>query len=278
MLSASIYAMTQPAEPLRLIQLSDLHMVEEGQLLRNVMDTPTRMRDVLDRVLTLEPAAIILSGDIGQRNHHVHDDVAAYIGHFQDQLGIPFIAVGGNHDPIDAVGTAFNLAKIGSGPELCDTVHDVQGLRIIGLDTHGVGRSFGHLTEAQLTWLSTMLAEPAPHGTLLVLHHPPIPATTVSQRGSGLRNSAELLDVIKTSDVRAILSGHYHTQIAGTLGHIPVWVSGAASYNFDLFAPKNTLRGMCDGWATLVDVYPDTITFSSLLLTERHEAFTKNIG
>lgn len=270
--------MTTDSPTLRLIQISDLHLVEDGKLLRKVMDTPNRMRDALDRVLTLGPAAVILSGDISQRNHSVHDDLAAYVGHFQEQLGIPFITVGGNHDPMNSIGTAFNPAKIASGPELCDTVHDVQGLRIIGMDSHGVGRNFGHLTQAQFDWLAEMIAKPAPQGTLLVLHHPPIPSTTVAQRGSGLRDSDKLYDVIKDSDVRAILSGHYHYQVSGTLGHIPVWVSAAASYNFDLFAPGDVLRGMEDGWATIVDVYPQTVTFASLLLTHRDEMFAKTVG
>src|SRR5699024_2934025 len=164
------------------------------------------------------------------------------------------------------------------GPELCDTVHHVQGLRIIGLDTHGVGRNFGHLTAEQLDWLTAVLQEPAELGTLLVLHHPPIPATTVLQRESGLQEPEKLLQAITTSDVRGILCGHYHHQIAGTLGHIPVWVSGAASYNFDLFANPNILRGMDDGWATLVDVYPETVTFTSLLLTSRQQVFTKDVS
>lgn len=270
--------MTKQSPTLRLIHLSDLHLVEEGKLLRNVMDTPQRMREALDKLVSFNPAAIIVSGDIGQRNHYVHDDVAAYFGHFQDHLNIPFIAVSGNHDPIDSVGTAFNPAKIASGPELCDTVHDVQGLRIIGLDSHGVGRNFGHLTDAQHEWLAEVLQEPAEHGTLLTVHHPPIPSTTVSQRGSGLREPKKLYDVIQDSDVRAILSGHYHHQISGMLGHIPVWVSGAASYNFDLLSDPAILRGMQDGWATIVDVYPETVTFSSVLITERKEAFVKNAG
>lgn len=267
--------MTTDSPTLRLIQLSDLHLVEEGKLLRNVMDTPSRMRDALDQMLTFHPAAVILSGDIGQRNHHVHDDAAAYFGHFQDQLGIPFIAVGGNHDPIDSVGSAFNTAKIARGPELGDTVHNVQGLRVIGVDSHGVGRHFGHLTPDQRTWLAEVLAEPAEHGTLLVSHHPPLPSTTVSQRGSGLQEPDKLYEVIRDTDVRAILSGHYHHQIAGTLGHIPVWVSGAASYNFNLLAEDTRLQGMGDGWATIVDVYDDTVTFSSVLFTPREEVFSK---
>lgn len=267
--------MTKQSPTLRLIQISDLHLVEEGKLLRDVMDTPTRMREALDQLVAFDPAAIIVSGDVGQRNHYVHDDAAAYFGHFQDQLDIPFITVSGNHDPIDSVGTAFNPARIATGPELCDTVHDVRGLRIIGLDSHGVGRNFGHLTDAQYTWLADQLNEPAEHGSLLVVHHPPIPSTTISQRGSGLQEPERLYDVIKDSDVRGILTGHYHHQIAGMLGHIPVWVSGAASYNFDLFSEPTVLRGMDDGWATIVDVYPQTVTFSSVLLTGRNEVFTK---
>lgn len=270
--------MTTGSPILRLIQLSDLHLVEEGKLLRNVMDTPMRMRDALDKILMFDPAAVIISGDIGQRNHYVHDDAAAYLGHFQDQLGIPFITVGGNHDPIASIGTAFNPARIATGPHLCDTVHDVQGLRIIGVDSHGVGCHYGHLTTEQLDWLGQMLAEPAEHGTLLISHHPPIPSTTVSQRGSGLQDPDQLYNVIKDTDVRAILSGHYHHQISGTLGHIPVWVSGAASYNFNLFAPADTLQGMGDGWATIVDVYDHTVTFSSVLITPRQEVFTKAVG
>lgn len=268
--------MTTPT--LRLIQITDLHLVEEGKLLRDVMDTPARMRETLDKVLTFGPDAIILSGDIGQRNHYVHDDAAAYLGHFQEQLGIPFITVSGNHDPIDSVGAAYNHARIASGPELCDTVHDVQGLRIIGLDSHGVGRNFGHLTPAQYDWLGHMLAAPAQHGTLVVLHHPPIPATTISQRGSGLQDPDKLLAVLQGTDVRGIVAGHYHHQVSGMLGHIPVWVSGAASYNFDLLSEASRLRGMADGWATVIDLYADTLTFSSVLVTPREEVFSKRVG
>src|SRR5690625_2051416 len=149
--------MTTPSPTLRLVQISDLHLVEEGKLLCKVMDTPTRMRDALDKLLTLGPEACILSVYISQRNYSVHNNAAAYLGHFQEQLVMPFIAVCGNHEPIVAVGRAFNPAKIASGPELCDTVHDVQGLRVIGLDSHGVGRHFGHLTEELRDWLGEIL-------------------------------------------------------------------------------------------------------------------------
>src|SRR5699024_12723295 len=117
--------MTELAPTHRLVQLSALHLVEEGKLLRDGMDTPSRTRDALDQALTFSPDAVILSGDIGLRNHHVHDDAAAYFGHFQDALCVAFIAVGGNHDPINAVGTAFNPATIDSGSELRDPDHAV---------------------------------------------------------------------------------------------------------------------------------------------------------
>ena len=114
--------MTTPSPTLRLIHLSDLHLVEEGKLLRDVMDTPARMRQALDKLVTLDPAAIIVSGDLGQRNHYVHDDVAAYFGHFQDHLKIPFITVGGNHDPIDSIGTAYQPILTPEGAIVWDEI------------------------------------------------------------------------------------------------------------------------------------------------------------
>ena len=56
-----------------------------------------------------------------------------------------------------------------------DRVHDVAGLRIVSLDTSVPGYHHGELTDDQLAWLADVLATPAPHGTLLALHHPPIP-------------------------------------------------------------------------------------------------------
>jgi len=56
-----------------------------------------------------------------------------------------------------------------------DVVHDVHGLRIIAINSNVEGRLHGSVDDVQLTWLRSALEVPAPHGTVLVLHHPPVP-------------------------------------------------------------------------------------------------------
>ena len=58
---------------------------------------------------------------------------------------------------------------------MLDRVHDVDGLRIVSLDTSVPGYHHGEISDAQYEWLASVLAKPAPHGTLLAMHHPPIP-------------------------------------------------------------------------------------------------------
>ena len=57
-----------------------------------------------------------------------------------------------------------------------DRVSMIDGLRIITLDTSVPGHHYGEITAAQLDWLADELATPAPDGTILALHHPPIPS------------------------------------------------------------------------------------------------------
>src|SRR3546814_17269213 len=54
-------------------------------------------------------------------------------------------------------------------------VWDLGGLRLVALDSTVPGWHHGDVDAAQLAWLRGVLAEPAPLGTLLALHHPPLP-------------------------------------------------------------------------------------------------------
>lgn len=61
-----------------------------------------------------------------------------------------------------------------------------------------------------------MLAEPAPAGTVLASHHPPI--SVPPQRAvASLQDATALADVVAGSHVQAIVCGHVHAQITGFL-------------------------------------------------------------
>ncbi|WP_246271743.1 hypothetical protein [Amycolatopsis acididurans] len=62
----------------------------------------------------------------------------------------------------------------------------IGGLRIIALDSSVPGHGHGELSGGQLDWLARELATPAPDGTILAPHHPPLQdvlVPTTSMRG-----------------------------------------------------------------------------------------------
>jgi Icc protein len=88
-----------------------------------------------------------------------------------------------------------------------DNVYDLDGLRVITLDSSVPGHHYGEISDRQLDWLRSELAVPAPDGTILALHHPPVPCIQDLAVLVELRDQSRLADVLRGSDVRAIHSG-----------------------------------------------------------------------
>jgi 3',5'-cyclic AMP phosphodiesterase CpdA len=163
-------------------------------------------------------------------------------------------------NPDDRV--AYSRELFGAGSEdPQDRVYDVAGLRIVSLDTSVPGWHHGDLTDDQLAWLRDALATPAEHGTFLALHHPPIPAPMCPvAEVIELRGTARLADVLRGSDVRAILGGHYHFTSHSTFAGIPVSVAAATCYLADP-APLGRFISAVDGNTSVnvVHVYDDRV-------------------
>ena len=125
------------------------------------------------------------------------------------------------------------------------------------------------ITDAQLDWLRDVLAEPAPDGTLLALHHPPIPSPIELMAILELEEQHRLADVIRGTDVRAILAGHLHYSTSGTFAGIPVSVAAATCYTIDNSAPAGSLVGIDGGQSiNLVHVYEDSVVHSIIPVLE----------
>jgi Icc protein len=101
------------------------------------------------------------------------------------------------------------------------------------MDSTVPGDDGGALSHAQLEWLSDELATPAPDGTLLALHHPPIGSPIEPMARLALADPESLQAVVHRRDVRLVVSGHYHHASSGMLGEVPVWISPALSYRSD---------------------------------------------
>ncbi|MGW4248821.1 metallophosphoesterase family protein [Nocardia sp. NPDC004722] len=106
----------------------------------------------------------------------------------------------------------------------------------------------------QLAWLAEQLRHPARRGSVLVLHHPPLPSAIPAAEFLKLHNADELAEVISGSDVRMILCGHNHMTAASALAGIPVWVGPALAYRIDAMAPAGRQQGFVGAGFTRIDV------------------------
>ncbi|QHC68515.1 phosphodiesterase [Rathayibacter sp. VKM Ac-2759] len=245
--------------------LSDTHFLAEGAPLYGRVDTVTRLAEAVERLVERGGAldAIVVTGDVADRGEEdAYRRVRAALGPLGERFGCPIIWGMGNHDERSAFRRVL-LDETDENEAPIDQVVDLDGLRLIALDSAVPGFHHGALTDAQLDSLADVLAMPAPLGTILALHHPPLPTPLGAMTVLELRGMDRLEEVVRGTDVRAILGGHLHYPTAATFAGVPVFVAGATSYTMDLGAPERELRGI-DGAQSfsLVHVHPETVATS----------------
>ncbi len=236
-----------------LVQISDTHVVADG-LLHDRVDSAGQLAAVLAGLggTGHRPDAVLLTGDLADHGRpEEYQRLRQLLDAFRRRTGIPVILLPGNHDDRDHFRSAL-LDDAGSGP--LDQVHWVGGLRVVALDTTVPGAHHGALADGQLDALAAELALPAPEGTIVALHHPPIPSPVRLVNLLSLREPERLAAVIAGRDVLMVLAGHAHHTSAGLLGGVPVWVATATAYQADLRAASDLLRGIPGCGYTRVDV------------------------
>jgi len=144
--------------------------------------------------------------------------------------------------------------------------YDLRGLRFIALDSVVADRPEGRLSEVSLAWLSELLATPAVHGSILALHHPPVPPVQDAAGLWPLTNPGALAEVVRGSDVRLIIGGHFHQTSFTTLAGVPVAAASSLTYTQDLTAGR-TLRGQ-DAHAgfNLIEVHEEQVVVTAVQL------------
>lgn len=232
---------------LRILHLSDSHLYGDGSLQYGMVDTLAALRRVLERASGLpEIDLVVLSGDLSndgsRRSYRLLRDLVAP---WAAARGAEVVYAMGNHDEP----AAFE-AVLGDR----DGVRTVRGFRIAHLDSSVPGAGFGELSQAQLSWLREVLADPAPCGTIVIVHHPPVPASTALLAALELQDPAALLDACAGGDVRLILSGHYHHALVTQAGSIPVVVAPGIANTADVLAAAGTERATTGAGFALVDL------------------------
>ncbi len=220
-----------------LIQISDIHLTAEGTLLPGVRPRDN-LRAGLDLLAEadLDPDLLILTGDLADSGDPAcYRDLAEIMEEAASAVGADVAFLPGNHD----VRSEFCRHLLGTRPtsEAVNQIRWCGGLRVLLVDSVVPGEEFGALTEETLSFVKDVLATPAPDGTVLALHHPPIPSPIEPMSRLRLRDPDGLGGVIAGSDVRLVICGHNHHDGLGTLASVPVWVSPAVAYRMDVLSP-----------------------------------------
>jgi Icc protein len=187
--------------PIRLLQLSDIHFADRSAPV-NGRDPAGRLRAVLAATHPESSLvdALVLTGDLtddGSRSGC--RDLAAVLA----PLGLPILAVPGNHDDPRAVRDTF-------GPG----VLEIGGWRIIGIDSTRPDQIHGTVdVTAEMSRLDGYDRRP----TALAMHHPPVTPSTYAW--FQLDGAAELrAAVARRPHVKALFTGHLHHPFEARIG------------------------------------------------------------
>ena len=267
--SPHVFGRHEPASHV-IIHVSDPHFLADGARLAGRYDVAETFARTLEAIRTVHPhpAAIVVTGDLADLGEpDAYRRLRAAVEPIAEELNAPIVWVAGNHDERPAMRT--DLLGLEASEEPVTGVWDLDGLRLIALDTSVPGWHHGDLDAGQLRWLADVLSEPAPHGTLLAMHHPPLPSHLPLFDILELRHQDELAAVIRGSDVRGILAGHLHYSSSGTFAGVPVSVASATCYTMNVALPSAEVNGMDAAQAfQLVHVYPQTITHTVVPVTD----------
>src|SRR4030088_1469318 len=172
-----IIHMTTTSTPTHtILHLSDTHILPTEDDRLHGVDTMANLRLALDSVAEhgATPDAILVSGDLANAGElESYRRLRGVLDEARARFGVPVLPVMGNHDARGPFREGLLREPASDDPDCYVTW--LGGLRVIVLDSTVPGAAPGERDSTQLEWLRTELVQPAPDGTLVVLHHPPIP-------------------------------------------------------------------------------------------------------
>ena len=235
----------------KLIQLSDLHLVPPGKLTSKVLDTNSILEETINEILRKKDyfgkiECLVVTGDVSDDG-----SIESYLSAHEKliKLSVPVLVIPGNHDLRNPMREVFNEhVEFSTHSSQFDWVFKYEETVIVGLDSLVEGENFGFLEKTSLEFLSNQLSIHNGSDIVLLIHHPPIKTGIYFMDKIGLTNSSDLSECLKaTSRPMRILCGHVHGVYHGLLGIHPVVsapsVCSAFEFNRKKFAPVGFNRG-----------------------------------
>jgi 3',5'-cyclic AMP phosphodiesterase CpdA len=213
-----------------LVQLTDTHIVEPGQLLYGKVDTAAHLADAVEQVnrMSPQPDVVMISGDLVE-----HPGPETY-GNFERlirPLRAPTYLIPGNHDDPRIMREHFGDSPwFPVSDETFQYSVDDYEFRILALNSHFDNSELPFFGPRRLAWLEKALAE-SDKPTLIAIHHPPMQTGVEFIDMVGAQWYADLTRVMaQNPQVQLVISGHGHSDICGRNGIVPVYMAGSTAH------------------------------------------------
>jgi Icc protein len=193
--------------PLRIIQISDIHLLADtsGALLG--VKTQESLEAVLHLVHQEEtpPDLILLTGDLSQDGTETsYQRLASMLA----SIPVPIHFIPGNHDNVKTLNNTFQGDNIFPQKQII-----LQNWQLILLNSQKPGKVEGFLEQSQFDYLQECLRAYPNHYSVVVFHHQPMPVGSQWLDNVGLKNADEFWKFISNyPQVKHLIFGHVHQE------------------------------------------------------------------
>jgi 3',5'-cyclic-AMP phosphodiesterase len=226
------------SNPVRIAQISDLHIKPPGTLAYGRVDTGKALARCVAALNEFDPAPdfVVISGDLADTPSA---EEYQYLKRLLAPLELPFAGIPGNHDSRELMRAALPSASYAFPAGALNQKIEVGGLDLLLLDSSVNGKPHGQLDGPTLEWLDAMLAAAPGRPALLFLHHPPFKAGIWHMDRQNLANANDLAPVIRRHPrLQLIATGHIHRAVLTMFAGVPTTICPAPNHAVDLDLAK----------------------------------------
>jgi Icc protein len=241
-LQASPSSSAHTDAPKLLIQLTDLHLMQEPEREMCHVNTDASLRAVIELVGEHghRPDLVLATGDLSQDG-----SAPAYerLRHVLSQTNWPVRCLPGNHDDPRVMREVL-------GP-WTDPVVDIGAWRIVMLDSTIPGSNAGHLSDDQLDLLDAAARDEGRH-VLVALHHNPIQVASGYTDTMMLENAPTLFQrLAELPRTRVLLWGHVHHALDRRRLHLRLLATPSTCFQFGIRDGKHVIDPSPPGYRWL---------------------------
>jgi Icc protein len=222
------------SKPVRVAQISDLHIKPPGTLAYGRVDTAKALEHCVAALNEFDPAPdlVVISGDLADT------PLAEEYGYLKSLLAplkLPFAGIPGNHDSRGLMRAAFPSAGYASASGPLNQKIQLDELDLVLLDSSVPGKPHGELDASTLEWLDATLASSIDRPALLFLHHPPFKTGIWHMDRQNLINAGDLAPIVRHhARVQLIAAGHVHRAALTMFAGVPATICPAPNHAVDL--------------------------------------------